>query len=76
MAGERASLDATTIASLLERTKQKGRGKALKTLLAEAQTSEKNEKPTKKESSSEDEAPEPNSSAQANKSNVHIQITC
>ena len=38
---EESSQEARTIASLLERTEQKGRGGSLKTLLREAQANEK-----------------------------------
>ena len=77
VAKEGPVLGANTIASLLERTKQKWRGESLKTLLKEAQSNEKNGQPAKKESSSEDEAIAPNSSGRANgRSTVAIHTTC
>ena len=48
-------LDQNKIEALLQRTKQKGGEKALKTLLRESETAEKAGNPAKRESSSEDE---------------------
>ena len=52
---EEPGLGESTIASLLERTKQKGRGAALKTLVQESQAQEKPGKHAKSESSIEEE---------------------
>ena len=53
---ESSDLTESLISTLLERTKQKGRGKALKTILSEAQAKEKNATNAKRESSSDEEA--------------------